>query len=194
MKQQIVELKIVLLNTKPSVYRTIQINHDATFFELHVAIQIAFGWENSHLHMFMINNEEIGNEEFDEFEDQNTLNQLSITLNQKIIFEKQKLLYVYDFGDNWEHEITVTKFLEAKNTFYPKCIRGSRNRPPEDCGGVWGFEEFKEIMGNRKHPAFKEMKLWHGGMYDEDYFLKDNANNDFKQFSDFVNNMMADEY
>ena len=187
----IIELKITLLGTKPKVYRTIQIEQTRTFFELHAAIQIAFGWENSHLHVFHINDKEIGMSEFDEFEDQNTLEEKEIRLIETNLSEKQKFYYIYDFGDYWEHEIEVVKFIEPRNTFFPKCIRGARNRPPEDCGGVPGFEEFKEIMGNRKHPEFKEMKTWYGGMYDEDYFSPSETNYNFKSFDAVAREMMG---
>ena len=66
------------------------------------------------------------------------------------------------------------------------------NRPPEDCGGIYGFEDFKEIMGNRKHPEFKEMKIWYGGMYDEELFLKDQINEDFKNFDAIAEEMLLD--
>ena len=180
----LLELKITLLNTKPLVYRTIQIENTRTFYELHIAIQIAFGWQNYHLHEFRVNDETIGTNEFEEEED--ILEESNIALSKKIVFEKQKFLYTYDFGDNWEHKIEFVKFVEPKNTFYPKCIRGNRNTPPEDCGGVWGFEEFKEIMGDRKHSEHKEMKKWYGGMYDEDFFSLALVNEDFKSFDKIV--------
>jgi len=160
------EFKITLLHTKPPVYRTIQIQKDATFKNLHYTIQAAFNWHNAHLHMFSINDEEIGNSEFDEFEEDNTLEESEILLSQKFVFEKQKCIYLYDFGDSWEHQIVLDKFIDAKNTHYPKCIRGARNTPPEDCGGAWGFEEFKEIMSNQKHPEYEDMCQWYDGVYD----------------------------
>lgn len=162
---KIYELKISLSGIKPTIYRTLHIEENRTFFELHVAIQIAFGWENSHMHIFEIGDDRIGMSEFDEFEDDHTIEEKTIRLFQTGLNEKDKFEYIYDFGDHWVHEIQVTKILEPKKTFYPKCIKGAMNRPPEDCGGIYGFEDFKEIMGNRKHPEFKEMKTWYGGMY-----------------------------
>ena len=170
----------------PTIYRTIQIEENRTFFELHEAIQIAFGWENSHMHIFEIGDDRIGMSEFDEFEDDQTIEERNIRLFQTGLNEKDKFEYIYDFGDHWVHEIQVVKIPEPKKTFYPKCIKGAMNRPPEDCGGIYGFEDFKEIMGNRKHPEFKEMKTWYGGMYDEELFLKDQINEDFKKFSTIV--------
>ena len=189
---KIYELKITLSGIKPSICRTIQIEENRTFFELHVAIQIAFGWENSHMHIFEIGDDRIGMSEFDEFEDDHTIEEKTIRLFQTGLNEKDKFEYIYDFGDHWLHEIQLTKILEPKKTFYPKCIKGAMNRPPEDCGGIYGFEDFKEIMGNRKHPEFKEMKTWYGGMYDEELFLKDQINEDFKNFDTIVEEMLLD--
>lgn len=176
----ILELKITLLDTKPSVYRTIHIENTRTFYDLHVAIQIAFGWQDYHLHDFRLNDEVIGPKEF--IDEQNILEESTILLSKKIVFEKQKFIYIYDFGDSWEHKIELVKFVKPKKTFYPRCIRGTRNTPSEDCGGVWGFEEFKEIMGNRKHPQHKEMKEWYGGLFDEDFFTLPLINENFRHF------------
>ena len=189
---KIYELKISLSGIKPTIYRTIQFEENRTFFELHAAIQIAFGWENSHMHVFEIGDDRIGMSDFDEFEDDHTIEEKTIRLFQTGLNEKDKFEYIYDFGDHWVHEIQVAKILEPKKTFYPKCIKGAMNRPPEDCGGIYGFEDFKEIMGNRKHPEFKEMKTWYGGMYDEELFLKNQINEDFKSFDTIVEEMLLE--
>ena len=177
---KIYELKISLSGIKPTIYRTIQIEENRTFFELHAAIQIAFGWENSHLHIFEIGDDRIGMSDFDEFEDDHTIEEKTIRLFQTGLNEKDKFEYIYDFGDHWVHEIQVTKILEPKKTFYPKCIKGAMNRPPEDCGGIYGFEDFKE------------MKTWYGRMYDEELFLKDQINEDFKNFDAIAEEMLLD--
>ena len=189
---KIYELKITLSGIKPTIYRTILIEENRTFFELHAAIQITFGWENYHLHIFEIGDDRIGMSDFGEFEDEYTIDERTIRLFQTQLKEKDKFVYIYDFGDYWVHEIQVAKIFEPKNTFYPKCLRGAMNRPPEDCGGIDGFEDFKEVMGNRKHPEFKEMKTWYGGMYDEELFLKDHINDEFKRFDTIVKKMLLD--
>lgn len=176
----ILELKITLLDTKPSVYRTIHIEKTRSFYDLHVAIQLAFGWQNYHLYEFRINEDIIGENEFDGETD--VLESSDILLSQKIVFEKQKFFYTYDFGDNWEHQIELVKFIEPKKTFYPQCVKGAKNAPPEDCGGVWGFEAFKAIMKDKKHPQYKEMKEWNDGIYDEDFFSLALVNKAFESF------------
>ena len=181
---RILELKVTLLGTKPSVYRILHIEKSRTFYELHIAIQIAFGWENYHMHEFRINDERIGEKEF--LDDNTVLEGSNTLLSQKIIFEKQTFSYLYDFGDNWEHAIELVKFVEPKQTFYPKCIKGKRNAPPEDCGGIGGFLAFKEIMKNKKHPEHKEMIEWNDGPFDEEYFSLLFINDDFKHFDEIV--------
>jgi len=181
MQSSIIELRVVLYGIKPSVYRTIQIQASATFYHLHMALQEAFGWHDGHLHSFMLDGEEIGMNEFNEFEEDEVQDEHSIHLSKKLFREKQKFIYLYDFGDNWKHQITVTKFIEAKEgTFYPRCVRGARNTPPEDCGGIWGFEEFKKIMSDKNHPEYEEMKEWYGGEYDSDHFSKEVLNERYK--------------
>lgn len=180
----LLELKVTLLGTKPSVYRILHIEKSRTFYELHIAIQIAFGWENHHMHEFRINDECIGDKEF--LDDANALEGSHTRLSQKIVFEKQIFSYVYDFGDYWKHSIQLVKFIEPKRTFYPKCIKGERNSPPEDCGGVRGFQTFKEIMKDKKHPEHKEMIAWNDGPFDEDFFSLLFINDDFKHFDTMV--------
>ena len=83
---------------------------------------------------------------------------------------KQKIVYTYDFGDNWEHLITVEKILD-KAEKAPVCIAGERNCPPEDSGGVWGYEDLLKIKKNKKHPDYKEyIEEWLGEGFDPEAF------------------------
>lgn len=190
----ILELKITLLDTKPTVHRTIQIEPNRTFFDLHVAIQIAFNWTNSHLHSFEVDSEEIGMKDIEnEFGDEDEiLDEQIITLGEKIQTLKQKFFYIYDFGDNWEHKIELVKLVESKNSFYPRCVRGANNTPPDDCGGVGGFQIFKEAMGDKKHPEHKEFKKWYGRLFDEEYFSLSEINEEFKEFDEIKKTMLED--
>jgi len=79
--------------------------------------------------------------------------------------------YTYDFGDNWEHIIKLEKVLPRdKNINYPVCIGGKRASPPEDCGGVWGYEDFLKIINNPDHEEYEETIEWAGGEFDPEYF------------------------
>lgn len=114
---------------------------------------------------------------------ENLLDERAFKLSQANLHVKKIFHYTYDFGDNWIHEIKVMKIVEPKNNeFYPKCLRGARNAPVENCGGVYGFEDFKKIMANKNHPKHQKMKAWHGGVYDENLFLLPQINEKLKNF------------
>lgn len=177
---KILELKIVLSESKPTIYRTVQIEDNRTFFELHLIIQTLFAWDNSHLHIFELDHMQIG---LDNLELENLLDERAFRLSQANLHVKKNFHYTYDFGDNWIHEIKVMKIVEPKNNgFYPKCIRGARNAPVENCGGIYGLEDFKKIMANENHPEHQNMKAWHGGNYDANLFLLPQINNKLAKF------------
>jgi hypothetical protein len=79
--------------------------------------------------------------------------------------------YVYDFGDSWEHKIQLEKILpREKGVKYPICVKGKRACPPEDCGGIWGYEELLEIIKDPNHEEHEEMLEWLGGEFDSEHF------------------------
>jgi Plasmid pRiA4b ORF-3-like protein len=173
-----IELKIELLGTdQPKVWRQIKVRPDLTFDQLHQVIQAAFGWANSHLYMFS----EHGfgdlitiNSPYDDEGGINAENILAdsilMALYNSAIFNKenpQKLKYIYDFGDNWEHDITAIGFdRDAKGK--AEIVAGGGACPPEDCGGLHGFADIKKslktgkpsaIHGESWLPWLKEMGL-----------------------------------
>lgn len=85
--------------------------------------------------------------------------------------ENKSANYIYDFGDNWEHEIILEEILTKENNLtYPICIKGERACPPEDCGGSYGYENFLEIIRNPKDEQYEEMLEWIGGEFDSEHF------------------------
>jgi hypothetical protein len=96
-------------------------------------------------------------------------------LKQKLVdffsMESRSAVYTYDFGDNWEHKIQLEKILpREEGVTYPICIKGKRACPPEDCGGIWGYAELLEILGNPNHEEYEEMLEWLGGEFDPEHF------------------------
>ncbi len=174
----IIQLKITLLGTKPPIWRRVLVDKATTFSTLHHIIQIAMGWANCHLHEFEINGDRIADsdEEFDDCFGEEVIDASSVTLDSIIVSTKEKFRYSYDFGDGWTHQILVEKFLPRDpNTKYPICIDGQLNCPPEDCGGIGGFYGLLDIINNKKDPSRKEMLEWLGP-YDAEYFDKDEVN------------------
>lgn len=163
--------------TNPPVWRRIKVGSDTNFSEFHEIIQVVFGWSFSHLYQFsekgfashfQIQDLEMADEEFGEVGDAD-----KIRLRDIFEKEKQTYRYIYDFGDDWNHKITLEKILK-ENIDYPICVAGKGKCPPEDCGGVWGFAEFKEAVNDPRHPEYEEFREWLG--------LEDNEIWDFEEF------------
>jgi hypothetical protein len=163
----IYQLKIVLLGSGPPVWRRLHVPGDATLDWLHAVLQVAIGWTNSHLHQFMVGEDRYSDtrHNFAEYEGDPEIREArKFTLRQIAPREQDAFGYEYDFGDSWEHEITVEKILppDAAAATTAVCLDGACACPPEDCGGVWGYTNLLKILKDRKHPEHKTMKRWVG--------------------------------
>ncbi|HDR51548.1 MAG TPA: plasmid pRiA4b ORF-3 family protein [Mariniphaga anaerophila] len=163
--------------TRPPVWRRITVPSDYSFYDFHQIIQKAFGWWSSHPFQFSENgfgSSQVITEIYEDvdsgFEEQ--IDAEEIYLSDVFHKERQKFIYIYDFGDSWEHTITLEKILPEK-TGYPELLDGKGQCPPEDCGGVWGYENFKEIMANKKHPEYEEFAEWVGLEENEEWDPKE---------------------
>ncbi len=144
----IYELKVTLKDVGTQVRRNIQIDGNTTFYDLHRVLQVAFDWENYHLHSFFVNKSngkrmehvEISREQQDDFTDflgmREIYNEKEELLADWLRMPDDKLTYVYDFGDNWNHEIKFTKKLKPKQgVVYPRCTGAKNIAPDEDTRG-----------------------------------------------------------
>ena len=107
-----------------------------------------------------------------------------MSLQQVVSRVKDKLIYEYDFGDSWEHELLVEKILpleEGKR--YPVCLTGKRACPPEDCGGIWGYASLLEAIRDPEHPEHEEMVDWVGGEFDPEAFDLDEVNRELQNLT-----------
>ena len=168
---EVLQLKISLKEIKPKIWRRFLVEDSITFQKLHEIIQDVMGWENYHLFEFKFENIRIipPNEDYLE---ENELDPKKVKVKEYVNKEKQKFEYIYDFGDSWEHEVIVEKILDKNNSKqYSVCIAGERACPPEDCGGVWGYEELLEIRKNKNHPEYKDKIVnWLGEDFDPEEF------------------------
>jgi hypothetical protein len=161
------QLKITLADIKPPVWRRIEVK-DCTLTILHEIVQTVMGWDGYHLWAFEIGGEQYGEDPEGEME--MTIAR-KVKLSQIVQAGLKKFRYTYDFGDNWDHVIQVEKVLEADpKVKYPRCVKGSRACPPEDCGGAWGYGDFLEAVQNPKHKSHEEMLEWVGGEFDPEAF------------------------
>ena len=178
--QPVYQLKITLRDARPPIWRRVQVPSDITLAKLHKMIQLAMGWHNCHMHEFEVDGQTYG-QPMPEY-DLDVLNEQRIRVNQFATKEKFKFAYLYDMGDGWDHEILVEKILPPEaETRYPVCIKGKRACPPEDCGGVWGYADFLEIIRDPKHPEYGEMLEWVGGQFDSELFDLEETNHQLKQ-------------
>ncbi|MDR2855934.1 MAG: plasmid pRiA4b ORF-3 family protein [Methanomicrobiales archaeon] len=141
---------------------------DIEFPKLHKVLQNVFGWKNCHIHDFNVFDNE-SNEivswlvmnEATSFYDDDAVVETGHKLSE--YFPKYtKIVYTYDMGDSWEHEITFVRVIEEHNEESPYLLEASGQTPPEDVGGVYGFLEFREIMLDPNHPDYAETKEWAG--------------------------------
>lgn len=170
---EIVQLKITLTGSKPSIWRRVLVKRDIMFDELHVIFQLVMGWENEHLYDFETKKFIIGEHEEDDFVygDRKKLLDSMTTRLESIVPEK-KFIYTYDFGDGWRHNILIEKIKDIDEKIkYPMCIGGKLRCPPEDCGGLGGFYSMLEAVKDKNHPEHKESKRWLGTKsYDVELF------------------------
>jgi len=155
--EAIYQLKITLRGVQPPIWRRVQIK-DCTLSELHEIIQMAMGWDFSHLYSFEVNRIDYGNPEMTG-DDLDMEDDRRAKLSRLVRGEKFKFRYTYDFGDNWEHEILVEKILPPEEgRAYPVCVDGKRACPPEDVGGTWRYMELIEAVRDPDHERHEEFK------------------------------------
>ena len=172
------QFKIILKGIEPSIWRRIQVPASYNFWDLHVALQDSMGWLDYHLHAFRILDPktgkvvEVGIPNDDLFDDeQPCLPGWEYAISDYFKAPGDSVDYEYDFGDSWEHEVVLEEIVErVPKSKYPKCIDGARACPPEDCGGMWGYQELLEIIRDPSHEEHESTLEWLGGHYDPEAF------------------------
>ena len=176
---KIYQLQIALQEFQPKIWRRILVPSDTLLPEFHITIQLAMGWYNSHLYQFIL-----GRTLFVDASDNDALwdelgqtKYKGVRLDEVLKKENDSIVYEYDFGDSWMHDIILEKILPpdaSQRLSY--CLTGSMNCPPEDCGGVSGYSEYLKIRLNPKHEEHERVMEWLGKDFDPDYFNLDEIN------------------
>lgn len=151
------------------MWRRLLISRVTDLAELHEVLQIAMGWTNSHLHQFVAGRKTIGVPDPDF--PAGTVSEDGVRIDSLLKRAKDWITYEYDFGDGWEHKITLEKILPYQSgEEIPRCTGGRRGCPPEDVGGAWGYKEFLEAYKDKNHPEHEEMVEWAGEYFDPEHF------------------------
>jgi hypothetical protein len=163
---KIYDLRVELEEIEPVIWRRVLVPGQITLPQLHDLLQLVMGWTNSHLHSFEVGDRTFGMDGTD-LEELNMLNENKFTLDAVLGDSIREFLYEYDFGDSWHHRVTVTPIAKPRTDWsYPLCVAGARAAPPEDVGGVSGYEEFLSAIKDPKHEEHDRMLEWIGGAFD----------------------------
>jgi len=172
------QLKVTLKGSHPPIWRRIAVPEDMTLAKLHSVLQVSMGWENGHMHAFVVGKQQFGERGMlDGAKDES-----KARLNEVFAKVGSKIVYEYDFGDGWEHEIVLEdKLSHAEQPTALACLAGERACPPEDCGGIYGYADMLEAISNKKHPEHKQLREWLGGPFDPERFDSSAVNSRLKR-------------
>lgn len=163
---RIARLHIVLDDTEPAIWRAVEVPLAISLKGLHEVIQAAMPFEDEHLFGFRIDGKHYTLPDA-EFDAPGTYSAELATLGAAWEEGIRQIAYTYDFGDNWQHTITVEEIFEADPTAeYPRLLAGEGRAPPEDVGGTFGYEEFQDALENPDHPEHASLVDWCGGSFD----------------------------
>lgn len=146
---EVYAIKVTLLGTSPPVWRRVLVQRDITLRNLHHTLQIVMGWTNSHLHQFVFQRHRYSDPKHKC--QGRTVDESRTKLRDLIWNPGEILLYEYDFGDGWQHELLLEEVLLGDESFRQICVAGQRNCPPEDCGGPHGFAELLKALRDPNH-------------------------------------------
>lgn len=185
--------RVELNEITPNIWREFRFHPEVTFHQLHQIIQAVMGWSDTHLYEFQVNKKPIGVPDPEllgvaalGIGSSKELDARKEIVQNHIHKEKTNFTYMYDFGDGWEHTITLKSIDPDEPNSAPTCLGGARACPPEDVGGVWGYEQLLEVLGTPDHPEREHMLEWVGEEYDPEHFSMEDVNEQLRQMVDKV--------
>ena len=170
MIEPIARIRIEIEDTNPLVWRELDVPLSTTLAMMHDIIQVVMRWWDYHLYEFEIGDRIYGVPSSDDALYERKVYKAS-GLRLATVLERgiREFLYVYDFGDNWRHRITVLDVRKGDaDVEYPRFIAGARRAPPEDVGSISGFEEFLEAVTDPEHEQHARMLELYDGPFDPD--------------------------
>ncbi len=160
---QIATVRIELADTEPLIWREVEVATSVSLKTLHAVIQATLGWENYHLWEFSLGKRRYGPQSDEDWREKPLVDASKVRLADLLGPRRTKIDYLYDFGDSWEHRLTVSNVRAGDpDRSYPRYVGGERNGPPEDCGGIPGFYDKLEAAADPRHADHAEIKEWLG--------------------------------
>lgn len=154
---------VTLLEIEPPIWRILQVPSAISLRQLHNALQAAMGWTNSHLHEFTVGGQSYGRTKPRAEPSPHLLSDRSATLAGVAPDVGTSFNYNYDFGDDWNHQITVDAFIPAGAAAHVVIsLDGDRACSPEDCGGPSGYARLLEALDDPDDEEHEEMQAWAG--------------------------------
>lgn len=178
-RDEYLTLTVQLREIDPPIWRRLRVRDDLTLASLHLALQAAMGWENSHLYEFRIGDRAFGPPALldPDFGGDDIRDSSSVRLRDFSLRPADEFLYIYDMGDDWEHRLRVEERVDAGPADPPAvCLSGARRCPPEDCGGVGGYADMLAALRDPADPEHAGWKEWVGPDYDPERFSVDTVN------------------
>jgi hypothetical protein len=161
---EIATVRIELRGTDPLIWREVEVPTSITLKVLHDIIQIVMGWYDDHLWEFTIGKQRYGPPVDGDWGAAPQKDAAKVRLRDVLSPRKTVIDYLYDFGDSWEHRLTVTGVGAGDpEASYPHYLGGERNAPPDDCGGIPGFYDMLDALGDPDHPDHADATEWADG-------------------------------
>ena len=171
------QIRIELLDVTPTVWRRLLIPSIIRLPKLHSVFQAALGWTDSHLHEFVIAGRRYAIYDPEFSAELKQRNERLIVLERALGYEARCFDYIYDFGDDWHHVVTIEDPHVALDPGGPlRCLAGENACPPEDVGGSHGYQEFLEVLADPAHEEYDHYVTWSGGNFDPKRFDRDAVN------------------
>ncbi len=172
--RRIFQIKVGLKGSRPAIWRRLLVRDTISLLEFHDLLQFAMGWEDCHLHQFVKEKSRSGRARAEMSE---IRNEERTKLQDVLRKPKDRMLYEYDFGDGWLHNIVLEKVLDGDpNGKYPWLLAGKGACPPEDCGGIGGYYHLLEVLGDSDDPEYDELSEWLGEDFDPKAFDAEEMN------------------
>ena len=177
----IYQLRIELLYLEPAIWRRILVPATIKLSKLHVTLLWTMGWAGGHLHEFVIGHDHYG-EPDPNYDTPPVIQREHRIMLGTALGARKSFTYLYDYGDGWEHRVTVEKILPSDPAMKsPRCLDGANACPPEDVGGPPGYIEFLEAINDPAHDEHESMLEWCGGSFNPTAFRLDDINETLRQ-------------